>query len=67
VTPDPVRWTLPAREAILVLKGGARIEIEGGPTLELSVGSIASLPEGARTAWQLTPDFTEFWVLDGRP
>jgi uncharacterized cupin superfamily protein len=35
VTPDPVRWTLPAREVILVLEGTARIEIEGGPTLEL--------------------------------
>ena len=63
LTPDPVRWTLPAREAILVLEGRARIEIEGGPTLELKPGAMASLPEGATTTWHLTPDFKEFWVL----
>jgi uncharacterized cupin superfamily protein len=63
VTPDPVSWTLPAREAILVLEGRARIEIEGGPTLELKAGSMASLPSGARTTWHLTADFKEFWVL----
>ena len=63
VTPDPVRWTLPAREVILVLEGGARIEIEGGPTLELTAGSMASLPKGARTTWRATADFKELWVL----
>ena len=63
VTPDPVQWTLPAREVILVLEGSARIEIEGGPTLELEPGSIASLPKGARTTWHATPDFKEFWIL----
>jgi uncharacterized cupin superfamily protein len=63
VTPDPVHWTLPAREAILVLAGQARIEIEGGSTLELKPGSLASLPAGARTTWHVTADFKEFWVL----
>jgi uncharacterized cupin superfamily protein len=63
VTPDPVQWTLPTREAILVLEGRARIEIEGGPTLELQPGSMASLPGGARTTWHVTADFKEFWVL----
>jgi uncharacterized cupin superfamily protein len=64
VTPDSVQWTLPGREAILVLEGQARIEIEGGPTLELKPGSVASLPAGTRTTWQVTADFKEFWVLD---
>ena len=63
LTPDPVGWTLPGREAILVLEGRARIEIEGGPTLELGPGAMASLPDGAVTTWHLTPDFKEFWVL----
>ena len=44
---EPAPWTLPERETVLVLEGAARIEIEGGPTLMLHVGDMASLPEGA--------------------
>jgi uncharacterized cupin superfamily protein len=63
VTPDPVTWTVSAREAILVLEGRGRVEIDGGPTLDLEPGTMASIPEGARTTWHVTPDFKEFWVL----
>jgi uncharacterized protein len=63
VTPDPVRWTLPAREVVLVLEGSARIELEGGPTLELRTGDAASIPEGSVTTWYLEPGFKELWVL----
>ena len=44
---EPVTWTLPGRETILVLEGAARIEIEDGAVLELTAGDIASLPAGA--------------------
>ena len=40
-------WTLPERETVLVLEGSARIEIDGGPTLELTVPDMASLAKGA--------------------
>jgi uncharacterized cupin superfamily protein len=63
---DPEPWTLPERETILVLEGGARIEIAGGPTLELQVGDLASLPKGAVTTWHLTLPFRELWFF-GRP
>ena len=43
--------------------GAAKIEIEDGPTLELGVGDIASMPEGAVTTWHLSPGFRELWVL----
>jgi ethanolamine utilization protein EutQ (cupin superfamily) len=59
---EPVQWTLPAWETLLVLEG-ARIEIAGGPTLELRPGDVASLPKGADTTWHLTTPFKEFWVL----
>jgi uncharacterized cupin superfamily protein len=62
---EPVRWTLPGRETLLVLEGEARIEIDDGPVLELMVGDIASLPAGARTTWYLTTPFREFWVITG--
>ena len=60
------RWTLPERETVLVLEGTARIEIEGGPTLELKAGDLASLPKGAVTTWQLTLPYREVWFF-GRP
>lgn len=56
-------WTLPARETILILEGAARIEIEGGPTLELRVGDLASMPKGAVTIWHLTLPFRELWFF----
>jgi len=60
---DPIRWTIPERETLLVLEGAARIEIAGGPTLDLKAGDIASLPAGADTTWHLTTPFKEFWVI----
>ena len=61
--PDATPWTLPERETVLVLEGAARIEIEGGPTLELGVGDMASIPKGAVTTWHVTTPFKEFWVF----
>lgn len=63
---DPKPWTLPERETILVLEGRARIEIAGGPTLDLQVGDMASLPKGALTTWHLTQPYRELWFF-GRP
>jgi len=51
-----------ARETIVVLSGSARIEVQGGPTLDLSVGDIASLPSGAVTKWSPSLDFKKVWV-----
>ncbi len=45
---------LPARETIVVLEGSVQIEIENGPTLDLSVGDMASMPKGAVTTWHPT-------------
>jgi uncharacterized cupin superfamily protein len=61
---DPITWTLPRREFLLVLEGTARIEITDGPTLELHAGDVATLPAGAETTWHLSAPFKEFWVLD---
>ena len=55
--------TLPARESILILEGAARIEIAGRPTLELGVGDLASIPEGATVTWHLTLPFKELWFF----
>jgi uncharacterized cupin superfamily protein len=56
-------WTLPTRETVLVLEGAARVEIQDGPTLDLRVGDMASLPRGATTTWHLTLPFKEVWFF----
>jgi quercetin dioxygenase-like cupin family protein len=60
---DLPTWVLPATEVLLVLEGEARIEIAGGPTLDLKPGDMAALPKGAETTWHLTLPFKEMWVL----
>lgn len=57
----PKTGALPARETIVVLVGSVRIEIEGGPTLNLGVGDMASMPKGAVTTWHPSSDFKEIW------
>jgi uncharacterized cupin superfamily protein len=53
----------PQRETIHILEGAVRIEIAGGPELELNAGDLASLPAGIDTVWHVTTPFKEFWVL----
>ena len=59
----PIRWMPPQRETIQILEGNVRIEIAGGPMLELKAGDLASLPAGIDTMWHVTTPFKEFWVL----
>ncbi len=59
----PIRWTLSAKETFYVLEGAARVEIEGGPTLEVKAGDMATIPKGAVTTWHLTTPFKDFYVL----
>ena len=47
-----------------MLKGTATIEIDGGTTLELKAGDIASLPKGAIATWSFSPDYKEMWILE---
>lgn len=62
--PDaPIPFKSSMRETILVLEGSVRIEIAGGPTLELEKGDMASLPKGAETLWHVTAPFKEMWVM----
>ena len=57
---DPVvKWTLPGRETVLVLEGAARIEIDGGPTLDLKGRRHRLTSQGAHTNWSLTLPFKE--------
>ena len=61
---DPIVYTPPQRETLVVLEGRADVAIAGGPTLELRPGVLASIPAGVETTWRIleTP-FKEFWVI----
>jgi uncharacterized protein len=51
-----------ADETLLVLEGSGRLQVDGGPTLELRPGDMVSLQKGARTKWVVDAAFREFWV-----
>ncbi len=63
VDQGPLTWTSTAREVLLVLEGAVRIEFAEGPPLELTVGDMASIPEGLETTWHVTTPFKELWML----
>lgn len=50
-------------ETIHVVEGRVRIEVEGGDTVDLGVGGIASFTAGDRGVWQVLEPFCEFFVL----
>lgn len=49
-------------ETIYVLAGEVEIAIEGGPTLQLAAGDMASFRRGVRSTWRPRPGFREVWV-----
>lgn len=61
--PDPIRFTAHVRETMVVLEGSVRIEIDGGPTLELRAGDLVSLPAGTAMTWHITAPFRELWFV----
>lgn len=70
VTPDelPARTPheVPADKTIYIIAGSTRIEIEDGPTYELSEGSMASFNRGTRTVETVLRPLTEFFVYSGK-
>jgi len=63
-TVDPPPWTPPSREVLLVLEGEVQIVVADGPTLELKVGDMASLPGGVETTWHFVElPFKEMAIL----
>jgi uncharacterized cupin superfamily protein len=61
---DPIVYSPPGRETVLVLEGAANITIDEGVPIALAAGDIASLPAGSRTVWHITETpFKEFWVI----
>lgn len=56
-------WSPPARETVIVLEGEVRIEIDGGPTVVLQPGSMASFAAGTRMTWHVKAPFRDAYVI----
>lgn len=59
---EAVPFELPCDEALLVLEGEIEIAVEGGPTLRLVAGSVASFRKGMRSTVRPKRGFKAFWV-----
>jgi uncharacterized cupin superfamily protein len=57
---------LSADEALVVLAGSGRLEVDGASPIDLRPGVMVSIPKGARTRWTVDADFQEFWVYARR-
>ncbi|MGV1036950.1 MAG: cupin domain-containing protein [Candidatus Nanopelagicales bacterium] len=54
-----------ADEVFVVISGRARIEVEGGPTLDVGPGDVVHLEAGAKTSWTVAETLRKFWVVPG--
>ena len=61
--PAVFRYVWTTDETVHVLEGSVRIEIDGGATLELGVGDIASFTAGGSGLWHILEPFCELFVL----
>jgi uncharacterized cupin superfamily protein len=61
---DPVEVGLEHTEIVPVVSGSARLEVDGGPPLQLPRGRAARIAAGAHTRWTVEPDFAESWICD---
>lgn len=52
-------------EVFVVLRGRARIEIDGQADLEVGPGDVVELQAGARTVWHVSEPLRKFWVMPG--
>ncbi len=65
ITPGTVS-DVEAEEMFVVLKGSARVSVEGGPTLDLAPGCVGFLRAGDRTTWRVSETLRKVYVSFGR-
>ena len=62
--PAPFHYDFECDETIHVLEGEVVIAVDGGPTLELGAGDVASFAAGSSATWRVTrTPFKELFVL----
>ena len=62
ITPG-VSTDVEAEEVFLVVSGRARVEVDGGPVLELSPGVAGAFAAGDRTTWHVTETLRKLYCV----
>jgi len=52
-----------ADETFVVLSGRARIDVEGGESVEVGTGDVVRLDAGARTTWTVSEPLRKVYVV----
>lgn len=55
--------TMPFDEFIYIVGGGVKITVEGGETIEMTVGDACYLRQGQKVTFEMTDDFHDVTVL----
>ncbi len=51
-TPGSFRWTWTYDETLVVVRGRARVHVDGGPVVELGPGDLACFDRGQSATWE---------------
>jgi uncharacterized cupin superfamily protein len=60
--PSVFNYTFELNETLHVLEGHVVVRQEGGPTLDLRAGDVATFPRGAVTRWEVREPFKKVFV-----
>ena len=63
--PSRFRYTFAADESFHLIDGEVEIALDGGPSVHLIAGDIASFPKGAQSTWTITAPLKKFFVISG--
>ena len=59
------RYTFAGDESFYLLSGDVDIVLDGGETVRLTDGAVASFPKGAASTWTIHRPLTKFFVISG--
>lgn len=63
--PADLPYVFPGDETFHVLGGEVTIDVEGGDSVTLREGDIASFTKGQTSTWHITQPFKKFFVISG--
>ncbi len=63
--PSVFRYSFAGDESFHLISGDVEIAVDGGETLRLTDGAVASFPKGAVSTWTIHRRLTKFFVISG--
>ncbi len=56
-------WSYDTKETCFILEGKAKVEPEGGETVEFSAGDLVIFPKGLNCTWQITSPIRKHYKM----